>query len=125
MESVEIINVSVELDRAGLVWHPEIGDEIVERSELTRVSILVDPHGMTPRQLRESFLWLPTVEQLVLQFEARQAMIYHAGVTQTFSYETVIRTSFGVIEASASSLRLAFGRALQQLLMNHTTEPVH
>lgn len=125
MGAVEIINVSAELDRAGLVWHPEIGDEIVERVELSRISILVDPLGMTPRQLRESFLWLPTVEQLIQQFEARQALIYHAGITETLSYETVIRTTFGVIETSASSLRLAFCQALEQLLKNAPTDAVH
>jgi len=123
--TVDYIPVSVELDRSGLVWHPEIGDEVTERSSLERVSILVDPHGMTPSELRSSFLWLPTVEQLVQQLEARQALIYHAGITQTLLYETVIRTSFGVIETSASTLRAAFGKALRDVILKASTEIVH
>lgn len=121
----DLILVSLDLDKSGLVWHPEIGDEVTERSSLERVSILVDPQGLTPRELRENFLWLPTVEQFVYQFEARQALVYHAGVTTTLAYEAVIRTSGGVIEATAASLRLAFGRALQKLLTNFRSEPMH
>ena len=121
----DLILVSLDLDKSGLVWHPEIGDEVTERSDLAKVSILVDPQGLTPRELRENFVWLPTVEQFVHQFEARQALVYHAGVTTSLAYEAVIRTSGGVIEATAASLRLAFGRALQKLLKNVVSEPMH
>ncbi len=121
----EYIGVSVDLDKRGLVWYPEIGDEVSERTNLERISILVDPHGLTPTELRKSFVWLPTVEQLVEQFEARQAMIYHAGVNNTLAYEAVIRCAHGVIEASANTLRLAFGRALQELLHNSSSSAVH
>ena len=121
----DLILVSLDLDTSGLVWHPEIGDEVTERSDLAKVSILVDPQGLTPRELRENFVWLPTVEQFVHQFEARQALVYHAGVTTSLAYEAVIRTSGGVIEATAASLRLAFGRALQKLLKNVVSEPMH
>lgn len=124
-QSGDLILVSLDLDKSGLVWHPEIGDEVTERSDLAKVSILVDPQGLTPRQLRENFVWLPTVEQFVHQFEARQALVYHAGVTTSLAYEAVIRTSGGVIEATAASLRLAFGRALQKLLTNMVSEPMH
>lgn len=124
-QSGDLILVSLDLDKSGLVWHPEIGDEVTERSDLAKVSILVDPQGLTPRELRENFVWLPTVEQFVHQFEARQALVYHAGVTTTLAYEAVIRTSGGVIEATAASLRLAFGRALQKLLTNVISEPMH
>ena len=121
----DCIQISFELDRSGLLWHPEIGDEVTERQDLERVAILVDPRGLTPKELRENFVWLPTVEQLVQQLEVRQAMIYHAGITQSLLYEAVIRTTFGVIETSAASLRIAFGKALRDVLKNNTTETVH
>ncbi len=124
--NVEVIDVALDLDKAGLVWHPEIGDEIAMRESLERVSILVDPQGMTPRDLRNLFLWLPTVEQLVQQFEARQAMLFHAGLNQGLSYEVVVKTpSQGLIETAASSLRIACGRALNQLLTMPEPAPVH
>lgn len=121
----EFIPISLELDRSGLVWHPEIGDEVTQRADLARVSILVDPRGMTPGELRSTFVWLPTVEQIVQQLEARQAMIYHAGINPTLAYETVVRTSYGVIETTAKSLRAAFAKALRDLLVNNATEIVH
>lgn len=123
--NTQFIHVSYELDKEGLVWYPEIGDEVTERTNLERVSILVDPQGLTPRELRENFVWLPTVEQLVEQFEARQALIYHAGISESLAYEAIIRTASGVIETSALTLRLAFGQALRELLKNSTTEIVH
>jgi len=125
MNSNEFIPISFDLDRSGLVWHPEIGDEVTERTNLDRISILVDPQGMKPSELRAAFVWLPTVEQLVQQLEARQALIYHAGVNQTLLYEAVIRTSFGVIETSASSLRGAFGKALRDVLIKSSNEVIH
>jgi len=125
MVESELIHLSVELDGAGLVWHPEIGDEIVERGKMEKVSILVDPLGLSLQELRASFIWLPTLEQLVSQFEARQAFIYHAGITEKMCYEAIVRTANGVIEASASTLRVAFGRALHDLLKKSFTEAVH
>jgi hypothetical protein len=98
---------------------------VTERTRLDRVSILVDPQGLTPCELRQFFLWLPSVEQLVVQFEARQAFIYHAGLTNSFLYEAVIRSARGIIETQAASLRLAFGRALRELLSNTATAAVH
>ena len=118
----EFIEVSLELDRGGLVWHPEIGDEVSLRDQLNRVSILVDPQGLTPKELRSQYLWLPTTEPLVMQFEARQALIYHAGVTASLSYETVIKSVNGIVEATAASLRLAFGIALRELIECRTRE---
>lgn len=122
---VEFISVSVELDRAGLIWAPAIGDEITDRKTQEKISILVDPLGLTPGQLRGSYIWLPTVEQLVEQFEARQALIYHAGVNDVLAYETVIRTESGLIETAAMSLRLAFGQALQELLTGGEIAHLH
>ena len=121
----ELIDVSNDLDQAGLVWNPEIGDEVVDRAQLERISILVDPLGLTPDELRESYLWLPTVEQMVYQFEARQAFLYHAGVTNSLSYEAVIKSSSGIIEATAHSLRVAIGQALTELLTHSVTDSIH
>jgi hypothetical protein len=120
----DYIECAAGLDRKGLVWCPEIGDEVVERPKLERVSILVDPHGLTPMELRQFFLWLPTVEQLVAQFEARQALIYHAGINSNFCYEAVIKSVHGIIESSAGNLRLALGRALIELLSDGGTKEV-
>jgi len=125
MEGLEFINISFELDQAGLVWYPEIGDEVSERTNLEKVSILVDPQGLTPIELRENFVWLPTTEQLVRQFEARQALIYHAGITERLIYEAVIRTQEGMIETEAPTLRLAFGQALQAMLSDCEVAPLH
>lgn len=124
-DSAGFIRISFDLDRAGLIWYPEIGDEVAFRSEPGEVSIFVDPQGLTPKELRTHFLWLPTVEQLVQQFEARQAVIHHAGLSQAFAYETIIKTSQGVIEAAGPSLRLAFGSALFELLSQQHKEFVH
>ena len=125
MKTTEVIDVSLQLDEAGLIWHPEIGDEVADRSSLQRVSILVDPHGLPPTELRSSFLWLPSVEQLVHQFEARQALIYHAGITEAMQYQAVVQSHGRMIEAAAASLRVALGKALQQLLQKITGDFVH
>ena len=125
MTVIEFIPISLELDKSGLVWHPEIGDEVTERENVGKVSILVDPRGMTPVELRSTFVWLPNTEQIVQQLEARQALIYHAGITQSLLYETVVRTSFGVIETAANSLRLAFAQALRDVLTKSASEVVH
>ena len=113
------------LERVGLVWQPEIGDEISQRKEPTLISILVDPQGMTPKELRENFIWLPTVEQLVFQVEARQAILFHAGLELTDStmyYKTVIQATERMIEAKAESLRAALGLAVRDLLTGNTSE---
>jgi hypothetical protein len=105
---------------AGLVWHPEIGDEISERKEPSKVSVLVDPQGMTPVELRSFFIWLPSVEQMVLQFEARQAIIFHMGLElseNAFLYKTVVKSSIGPIESAAQNLRSSVGLALRDLLI--------
>ena len=118
---VKFLPVAEALEHAGLVWSPEIGDEISHRKEPDSVSILVDPQGLTPVQLRETYLWLPTVEQLVIQFEARQALLFHAGLElseNTFCYKTLIHSKFGPIESVGDSLRTSLGAALRNLLMS-------
>ncbi len=125
MNLEDYIRLSLDLDRAGLVWHPEIGDEVAERVTLSRIAILVDPQGLTPKELRASFLWLPSVEQLVQQLEAREAFIYHAGVTNALIYEAVVKTPGGMVETHAASLRTAFGQALREVLSSSAVETIH
>lgn len=123
MSEHSFVKVASELEDAGLVWQPEIGDEVIDKERLARVSILVDPNGMTPVELRHTYLWLPTVEQMVLQFEVRQAILFHAGLelaANEMQYKTVIRAQFGAIEACADSLRTAVGLTLRDLLLQST-----
>jgi hypothetical protein len=113
------ITIAGELDGAGLFWQPVIGDEVSFRESPEQVSILVDPDGMTPRELRETFIWLPTVEQLVTALEARQAILFHAGLEMErgiLSYKTVIQSKSGLIESLGDSLRLSVGVGLRDLL---------
>ena len=123
--SKEFIIVSFSLDRAGLVWYPEIGDEVTDRESSEKVSILVDPQGLTTSELRENFVWLPTVEQIVTQIEARQGLIYHAGINQVLEYETILRTTGRVIETKAETLRLSFAKALKELLTHNSSDKLH
>lgn len=120
------VSLAAELEQVGLIWQPEIGDEISLREQSDHISILIDPDGMNPKELRNTYIWLPTVEQIVLQFEARQAILFHAGLELTdtvICYKTVIQARFGSIESSAKSLREALGCALRDLLVNDC--PVH
>jgi len=116
----KFVYLAAELENAGLIWQPEIGDEISDRDKNDRISILIDPEGMNPKELRRSYLWLPTVEQIVFQFEARQAILFHAGLElseRAICYKTVVQARFGPIESSADSLREALGVALKELLI--------
>jgi hypothetical protein len=119
------ISISYELDESGLVWKPEIGDEVVARGVQPKVSILIDPQGMSPSDLRKTFVWLPTVEQLVSQIEARQGVLFHAGISKTLQYEAVIKTSIGLVEATANTLRSAFAVALNSILVKSSSSPMH
>jgi hypothetical protein len=128
MNRYPFVQVAEDLEFAGLLWRPEIGDEVSNRVEPASVSILVDPQGMSPSELRSVYLWLPTVEQLVFQFEARQAILYHAGLELTdssFCYKAVIKAPERAIEGKASSLREAMGIALRDLLLLAKPENLH
>lgn len=125
MNSVDFISTSISLDRAGLRWEPEIGDEVTEREALDRVAILVDPQGHSPEQLRDSFIWLPTVEQLIDQIALRGGAIYHVGLADDMVYEAVVKTPNGVIEVQSPNLRIALGQTLIQLLQVEFREMVH
>ncbi len=127
MNEPAFIEIASNLEHAGLVWQPEIGDEISARRDEQLISILIDPQGMSPRELRQTYLWLPTVEQIVSQFEARQAILFHAGLELTehaLCYKAVIRAPKGPIESHAQTLRSAFGLALHELLIG-ASGPLH
>ena len=120
LESTTLIVIAEDLEHAGLVWQPEIGDEISDRISKKEVAILVDPRGMTPSELRVMYLWLPTVEQLVEQVEARQALLCHMGielVEDDLFYRTVLRAKTREIESRGESLRISLGAALRDLLL--------
>ena len=128
MSDIRFLDLAEDLELAGLVWQPEIGDEIAEREKKQQVSILVDPQGLTPDELRFTYIWLPTVEQIVCQFEARQAILCHTGLELTerdFHYKTVIQSNGGQLETCAPSLRLSLGFALRSLLLQSQEESIH
>ncbi len=110
------MELAVRLDSLGLVWNPEVGDEVAYRDNLGKLSVLVDPAGLAPKELRKIFLWLPKLEQLVVQLEVRQAIIYHAGLNDSFSYEAIVKTQNKMIETKAKTLRSAFAIALLDLI---------
>lgn len=115
----EFVILSEDLEGAGLVWQPGIGDEVSARSHREIISILVDPQGMTPSELRSTFIWLPTVEQLVEQVEARQGILQHLGIElsgEEICYRTVLRATAREIESRAESLRLSLGMAVRDML---------
>lgn len=128
MKGVQFRSIAEDLELAGLVWLPELGDEVSRRDEPERVSVLVDSQGLTPGQLRSTYLWLPTVEQMVMQFEARQAILFHAGLELTESalrYKTIIQAPTGQIESYADSLRSSVGIALRNLLLIDQKDGIH
>ena len=120
IESPTLIVIAEDLEQAGLVWQPEIGDEISDRIRKKEIAILVDPRGMTPSELRTMYLWLPTVEQLVEQVEARQAVLCHLGIElaeNDLCYKTVIKAKMREIESRGESLRVSLGAALRDLML--------
>lgn len=120
LRGVPFFEVAEDLDMAGLVWSPEIGDEVSRRDDIQRVSILVDPRGLTPSELRATYLWLPSVEQMVLQIESRQAILFHSGLeigSTSMCYKTVLSWKNEMFESYADSLRNSMGIALRDLLL--------
>lgn len=114
------IYLAHDLEEAGLLWNPEVGDEVADREGKHPVAILVDPQGMTPDELRATFVWLPTVEQMLTQFEARQAILFHAGLEfaeKQICYKTIIQAQSGHIESKGESFRVSLALALRGLLI--------
>ena len=67
------------------------------------------------------------MEQLVFQFEARQAILFRAGLELTedkMHYKTVIQSSANHIEATGETLRVCLGVALRDLLLGKSTGKV-
>ena len=128
MTLLPFLPVAEDLELAGLIWQPEIGDEVSERRHRDAISILVDPQGLSPLELRSVYLWLPSVEQIVCQFEARQASLFHAGLEitdQSLYYKTVIKSQIGPIESKAESLRVSLGMVLRSLLLSVHIEQIN
>jgi hypothetical protein len=120
MRTVAFFEVAEHLDLAGLIWRPEIGDEVSRRDDPRKISILVDPKGLAPAELRATYLWLPSVEQMVSQIESRQAILFHTGLelaNTSFCYKTVISWQSEFFENYALSLRNSMGLALRDLLL--------
>jgi hypothetical protein len=120
--------IAADLEIAGLVWLPEIGDEIAARNQPEHISILFDPQGMTPSELRHYYVWLPSVEQLVGQFEARQAILEHVGLElldNSMCYRSIVEHHSKKIEAKSESFRSSLGIALRHLLLSDGSLELH
>ncbi len=116
--TTEVVTLSLALEMAGLVWKPEIGDEVLDRYS-NRIMILTDNFGLPPSELRKIFLWLPRMEQLIEQIEARQAVILRLGWIQeevSIGYDVEIGYQGNVIQAKGLDARLALGTGLFKLL---------
>lgn len=120
MAGTEFIDVAGSLDSAGLIWLPEVGDEVSVRDDPGRISILVDPHSLPTDELRCQYLWLPTIEQLVFQIEARQGILFHTGLDLNQSgltYKTVVQIKQAQIESRGVTMRSSLGLALKDILV--------
>lgn len=122
----ELISLSLALEKAGLVWHPQIGDEVSERSQF-RIMILTDNNSLTPSQLRKLFVWLPRMEQIIEQIEARNGIITFFGWNSSpasFGYLARMEISGEMIETSHVDPRLAIGALLFKFLQMLNPKPV-
>lgn len=119
-ETTKFLTIAEHLEMAGLIWQPEIGDEVSNREKKELISILIDPNSLPLKELRASYLWLPNVDQLVKQFEIRQSILLHAGLEVTenrFCYKSIVQAQDINIEAEGLSLRSCLGNALRDLLV--------
>ena len=113
------IPLAFQLEHAGLSWSPQIGDEVSQRLEPGEIAILFDNQGLTIEELKRTFVWLPTLEQIVTQLEIRQAVLKHAGLSldkSNFGYSAVVKHKIGEIRTIAPNLRLALGMTLKEIL---------
>lgn len=114
------LSVAQNLELAGLVWNPEIGDEVAHKVNAGSISVLVDPRAAPLDELRTTYLWLPNTEQLLAQLAARQAILAHAGLElseKAIGYKTVIEAPTGIIEVMSETLRSALAQGLCSLLL--------
>ncbi len=115
----KFLSTAMDLDFAGLIWEPEIGDEVAQRNAPQNISILIDPEGMALAELRSTYVWLPNTEQIIAQLEAKQAVLFHAGLEledSTTCYKTFIQTPIGPIQSKATTLRTAMALSLLQVI---------
>ena len=115
----KFLPLALQLDEAGLSWIPQIGDEVSQRVEPGEVAILFDNQGLTIDELKRTFVWLPTLEQIVTQLEIRQAVLKHAGLSldkSNFGYSAVVKHKIGEIRAIAPNLRIALGMTLKEII---------
>ncbi len=115
-----------ELETIGLKWIPEVGDEVLLRGlQDNRISILIDSNGMTLYELRENYIWVPTIEQLMREIEHRGGVLFHAGAVindKNIKYEVVIQTLQDIIKVTNDSLREALALSLKKLILNKINE---
>ena len=117
MEQELFIVLARKLEDSGLYWYPEIGDEVVERTEGASISVLVDSQGLTPGELRTLYLWLPTVEQMLEQIELRSGILFHAGrAAGKTCYEAMVFFETQSIASKGETLRLALADVLCSLI---------
>ena len=119
MDVSRFLDVAFTLDEAGLVWKPSLGDEISHRESPESIAILVSPEALKPEELRLTYFWLPTFDQLMMQLEARQIILFHAGLhvsPEEVCYQTVIQDGDLSIESKADSLRTAMAISLLKVL---------
>lgn len=124
MSDLTFLTHAYALESAGLLWQPEVGDEVAEREKPDQVSILINSAGYTPSDLREMYLWLPRLEQLVIQIEMRQAILCHAGLElseKKMFYRAVLKAHCGQIEGQDRSLRGAIAKSLRELILVDTS----
>jgi hypothetical protein len=65
---------------------------------------------------------------MLLQFEARQAVLFHAGFEcndRHFCYKTIIQSGKGHIESKGESFRVSLALALRGLLMSDTAQVIN
>ncbi|HMO02298.1 MAG TPA: hypothetical protein PKD37_06420 [Oligoflexia bacterium] len=117
---LKFVELADDLSALGLVWKPAVGDEVSSRQDPTLISVLVEPQAMSIEDLKRVYIWLPTFEQMVVQSEARQMILEHAGLElneREMFYKTLLVGKLGKVEGRGDSLRLSIGRALADLLV--------
>ncbi len=114
-------SLAKDLENAGLTWDPEIGDEVFVRDYATqKLSIIVDSGGMDIVELREAYIWVPTIEQMLSEIESRSATLFHSGIKiedGKKAYTVIIQSIHGTFESTMDSLREALGVALKNLIL--------
>lgn len=114
-----LVEVAEGLEQAGLLWNPQVGDEVTDREEHSKVSVLINECRMSPGELRSTYLWLPTIEQMIAQCEMRQAVLFHAGLElseELLAYKIVVQRAGEAFENIAETFRVALGGALREVI---------